>query len=252
MNITVNSIKVNYTDEGSGSPVLFLHGWASSIIPFTRLINTLKPTHRVIAVDFPGCGESDTMQEPWDIDDYCDFVLEFLRLIDVKDPVLIGHSHGGRVIMKLVGDGRILPPKIIFLDAAGLIPKKKLKQKIKAKSYKIIKGVLTLPVIRNHSGKLLERARNHFGSKDYNSAPGVLRKTLVNVVNVDLRHLLPNIKCPTLLIWGENDTATPLSDAKIIESLIKDSGLCVIKGGGHFSFLDSPYEACAILKSFLG
>ena len=74
----------------------------------------------------------------------------------------------------------------------------------------------------------------------------------MKLVNTDLRHLLPNIKCPTLLIWGDKDTATPLSDAKIIESLIDDSGLCVIKDTGHFSFCEKPYEANAIIKSFLG
>lgn len=252
MNIKIDGLNINYIDEGEGSAVLFLHGWGSSILPFTRLINTLKVNHRVVAVDFPGCGESDTMDTPWDIDDYCDFVVKFIDELKIDNPVLIGHSHGGRVIMKLVGSGLLSPPKIVFLDAAGLIPKKSLKQKIRAKSFKIIKKVLTLPVIKNFSASLLDKARKHYGSADYNAAPPVLRQTLVNVVNVDLRHLLPNIKCPTLLIWGENDTATPLTDAKIIESLIKDSGLCVIKGGGHFAFLDSPYEACAILKSFLG
>ncbi len=252
MQINIDGLNINYIDKGEGEEILFLHGWGSSILPFSRLINTLKVNHRVVALDFPGCGESDTMVEPWDIDDYCSFVIKFIKAVNLKNPVLIGHSHGGRVIMKLAGSGQLNPPKIVFLDAAGLIPKKSLKQKFKAKSFKTIKWFLTLPVIKNFSGGLLEKARNHYGSADYNAAPPVLRKTLVNVVNTDLRHLLPNIACPTLLVWGENDTATPLSDAKIIESLIKDAGLCVIKGGGHFSFLDSPFEVDAILKSFLG
>ena len=252
MQINIDGLNINYIDEGEGEEILFLHGWGSSILPFTRLINTLKVNHRVVALDFPGCGESDTMAEAWDIDDYCNFVIKFINAVNLNNPVLVGHSHGGRVIMKLAGSKQLNPPKIVFLDAAGLIPKKSLKQKFKAKSFKIIKWFLALPVIKKYSGELLDKARKHYGSADYNAAPPVLRKTLVNVVNVDLRELLPNISCPTLLVWGENDTATPLSDAKIIESLIKDAGLCVIKGGGHFSFLDSPFEVCAILKSFLG
>lgn len=252
MYININGLNINYTDEGNGTPVLFLHGWGSSILPFSNLINTLKESHRVIAFDFPGCGKSDTMKEPWNIDDYCDFVLEFLKELKVENAVIIGHSHGGRVALKLVGENRLFPPKVVLIDSAGLIPKKSLKQKLRARTFKCIKKVLLLPIIKNFSGSLLEKARTHFGSADYNAAPPVLRKTLVNVVNVDLRDLLPNIKCPTLLIWGENDTATPLSDAQIMEKLIPDSGLCVIKDGGHFSFLDSPYEASAILKSFLG
>ena len=191
------------------------------------------------------------METPWNIDDYCEFVKKFISVVGLENPILIGHSHGGRVILKLVGSGMMSPPKIVLLDSAGLIPKKTAKQKMRAKSFKAIKKVLTLPVIKNHSEGLLDKARRHYGSADYNAAPEMFRKTMVSLVNTDLRGLLPNIKCPTLLIWGENDTATPLSDAKIIESLIPDAGLCVIKGTGHYSFCERPYEASAILRSFI-
>lgn len=138
-----------------------------------------------------------------------------------------------------------------MLDSAGLIPKKSLKQKCRAKSFKVIKRILTLPGLKGHTENLLDKARRHYGSADYNAAPEVLRKTMVSLVNTDLRDIIGNISCPTLLIWGENDTATPLSDAEIIKSLIPDSGLCVIKGTGHYSFCEKPYEAAAILRSFI-
>ena len=109
MKINIDGLNINYIDDGKGEAVLFLHGWGSSTIPFTRLINTLKETHRVVAIDFPGCGESDTMSEPWDIDDYCNFVLKVIEKLNIENPVLIGHSHGGRVIMKLVGSGLFSP-----------------------------------------------------------------------------------------------------------------------------------------------
>jgi len=178
-------------------------------------------------------------------------VLKFLDALGIKDPIMMGHSHGGRVTLYMTAKGLVNPEKIVLLDAAGLIPKKSFKQKFRAKSFKIIKWFLTLPVIRKFSGGLLDKARRHYGSADYNAAPEVLRKTLVSLVNTDLRDILPNIKCPSLLIWGENDDATPLSDAKIIESLIPDAGLCVIKGTGHFSFCERPYEANAIINSFI-
>lgn len=251
MEIIIDELKINYIEKGQGDPVLMLHGWGSSVVPFNGIINLLSLKYRVVAVDFPGCGQSDTMKEPWTVDSYCDFVVKFCKAVNITDPILIGHSHGGRVIMKLVGEKMINPPKVIFLDAAGLIPKKSFKKKFRIASFKIIKRVLTLPVIKNFSGELLQKARNHYGSADYKAAPEVLRKTMVNVVNTDLRHLLPAFSCPTLLIWGECDTDTPLRDARIIESLIADAGLCVIKGAGHFAFLDNPVQTAAILKSFL-
>lgn len=251
MEITVKNLKINYVDEGSGTPILLLHGWGSGNIAFRGIINALRDRFRLIAPDFPGCGGSETMAEPWTLSDYEDFVLEFLEKLGIENPITMGHSHGGRVTLSLCAKGRLTPPKIVLLDAAGLIPKKSLKQKARAKSFKIIKGALTLPVIKNYSGNLLEKARKHYGSADYNAAPQVLRSTLVNLVNTDLRDIIGNIKCPTLLTWGENDTATPLSDAKIIESLIPDAGLCVIKGAGHFSFVENPVQTNAILNSFL-
>lgn len=251
MEIVIDSMKINYVEKGEGAPILMLHGWGSSVIPYTRIIDLLSRKYRVVAVDFPGCGGSDTMDSPWTVDDYCDFTVKFAKAVNMENPILMGHSHGGRVIMKLVGDKMMSPEKVVFFDCAGLIPKKSFKKKMRIFSYKFIKRILTLPVIKRFSGKLLEKARNHYGSADYKAAPQVLRQTMVNVVNTDLRRLLPNFNCPTLLIWGENDTDTPLRDAKTIESLIPDCGLCVIKGAGHFSFLDGAVQTERILQSFL-
>ncbi len=252
MNVNVKGLNISYEEVGSGDGILLLHGWGSSNQVYKGIMNLMKDKYRLVAPDFPGCGSSEIMKSAWTLDDYVDFVLEFMDAVGLENPILVGHSHGGRVSLKLAADKKVLSPKIILLDSAGLIPVKTFKQKFRAKSFKFIKLVLSLPVIKNFSGQLLEKARNHYGSADYNAAPPVLRQTLVSLVNTDLRDILHNIKCPTLLIWGENDTATPLSDAKIIESRIADAGLCVIKGAGHFAFCEQPYQTNAIIKSFLG
>ena len=111
--------------------------------------------------------------------------------------------------------------------------------------------MLTLPGFKSHTEGLLNKARGYFGSADYSSAPEVMRKTMVNLVNDDMTPYIDGIKAPTLLIWGENDTATPLYMAKILEKTISDCGLCVIKNTGHWSFVERPVEAHAILNSFL-
>jgi len=251
MIIDIDGLKIEYTEKGEGIPVLLLHGWGSSFDVYKGITEALCDRCRLVAVNFPGCGNSDTMKEPWKLEDYCDFVLKFMKAVNLENPIMIGHSHGGRVTLKMAAEGMVEPAKIVLLDSAGLIPKKTARQKFRAKSFKIIKRVLTLPVIKNYSEGLLDKARRHYGSADYNAAPEVLRKTLVSLVNTDLRDIISNIKCPTLLIWGDNDTATPLADAKIIESLIPDAGLCVLEGTGHYSFCEKPYQAHAILRSFI-
>ena len=247
----IDGLNIEYIEQGEGLPVLMLHGWGSSFEFYKGIISALSNRCRVVAVNFPGCAGSETMKEPWTLQDYCDFVLKFMKAVNLENPILIGHSHGGRVILKMTAEKMVNPPKIVLLDSAGLIPKKSLKQKFRAKSFKVIKRALTLPIIKNYSGELLDKARKHYGSADYNAAPEVLRKTLVSLVNTDLRDIIPNITCPTLLIWGEKDTATPLSDAKIIESLIKDSGLCVYENAGHFAFFEQQGRTIAILNSFI-
>lgn len=251
MEINIDGLKIEYSESGSGNPILLLHGWGSSFDVYASIIKNLETRARVVALNFPGCKQSEVMKSPWTLNDYCDFVVKFCEALDIKDPIVFGHSHGGRVALYLAAKKMLNIKKLVLLDSAGLIPKKTFKQKLRARNFKTIKKVLSLPVIRNHSENLLNKARNHYGSADYNAAPPVLRKTLVSLVNTDLRDILPDISCPTLLIWGENDTATPLSDAKIIEGLIPDCGLCVLKGVGHYSFVERPYDTNAILNSFI-
>lgn len=253
MTVNICGLDINYKTCGdAGRPdILMLHGWGASMEPFDFLIKHLSQSFRVTAFDFPGCGGSRIMGEPWDVEDYAELTVKLIDKLGLKNPVLIGHSNGGRVIMQLCGTGMLSPEKIVLFGAAGIKHKKTLRQRLRQAAFKTIKRVLLLPGIKKHSAGLLERARAHFGSADYRSAPEVLRQTMVRLLARDMRPLLPGIKASTLLIYGENDTATPVSDAEEIAGFIKDSGVCVIKGAGHFCFLDSPYETAAILDAFL-
>ena len=91
---------------------------------------------------------------------------------------------------------------------------------------------------------------NHVGSADYKASAPVLRETMKTILNEDMSQLLPNIKVPTLLIWGTNDKDTPISDAKKMENLIPDSGLVEYKNSGHFSYLENLQNCNAVLNEF--
>ena len=98
---------------------------------------------------------------------------------------------------------------------------------------------------------VLNKIRTKKGSSDYSNSTPKMRAILSKVVNEDLKHVMPSIKCPTLLIWGEKDTATPIGDAKIMEKLIPDAGLVSFPNAGHYSFLDNAFQYQAVLRSFL-
>ena len=225
MNIKIADIDIHYEKFGDETlpAALFMHGWGADISLYKRLLETIGNKYCVYAADFPGCGMSGQLQTPWTLDDYAEFILSFIGRLNITPVLMIGHSHGGRCALKLAGEGFLNPQKIILLDSAGVVNKPKLKKRLRRVTYKTVKNVLSLPLIRKFSRNLLDKARSHFGSADYKNANPVMRQTLVSLVNTDLRLLFPKIKASTLLIWGENDTDTPLSDGKLMESLIPDA-----------------------------
>ena len=252
MKININNTEIDYTVRGDGKPVLLLHGWGSNKEVYKSIIDQLCDRFKVYALDFPGCGESELPAQPLVLEDYEKLVLDFCEKFDIKNPILMGHSHGGRVILSLLGNRLMTADKVVLFDSAGVVIKKSFKVRAKIKTFKALKKCLALPLFDNEREDILKRAQKFFGSADYAAAPQVMRQTMVNVVNRDLTPILQNIDCPVLLIWGENDNDTPLSCAKIMEQNIKDCGLCVLSGCGHYSFLQKPYDTAAILNSFLG
>lgn len=254
MQITIDNLDIEYDIFGDDDapPILMLHGWGSSFQAFRPIIDSLKNSYKVVGFNLPGCGASSEMETPWTVKEYADLTQKFMNKLDLKDPILIGHSHGGRIAMYMAANGMTSPKKMVLLGSAGIKAKKSFESRVKIRTFKLVKGFLSCPIWRKSAAKTLDKARNYFGSADYKSASPVLRQTLVNLVNSDIREILPKIGASVLLIYGEKDTATPVSAAKIIESKIKDCGLCIIKDAGHFAFLDSPHEVNAIINSFLG
>ena len=253
MECVVKGLKIYYEKKGQGDTVLLLHGWASSVQPYRALIDQLSAKYQVIAVDFPGMGQSEEPKEPWDVDGYADFVLAFLEQFKLSKLSLIGHSYGGRVIIKLAN--RALPfaiGKIVLIDSAGIKPPASKKKNARQRRYKIGKWFLSRKLIAKLFPNALEKLKVKFGSADYVAASPMMRQCLVKAVNEDLTHLLPGVKAPTLLVWGDRDTATPLSDAKLMEKAIPDAGLAVIPGTGHFSFVENPYLFGRIMASYFG
>ncbi|MDE6555887.1 MAG: alpha/beta hydrolase, partial [Duncaniella sp.] len=139
----------------------------------------------------------------------------------------------------------------ILVDAAGIKPRRSFGYYRKVYTFKAMKRLMYLVYGREEAERRLDRRRAKAGSSDYAQASPMMRRILSKVVNEDLTSELPKIKAPTLLIWGENDTATPLSDAKKMERLIPDAGLVSYPGCGHYSFLDNPGGFAAVLTSFL-
>ena len=247
--IEISNVTLNYTVEGEGRPVVLMHGWGCNLTTVASINNLLTPGFRVYNIDFPGFGKSTEPTTVWGVDDYAVMMEEFMRREGIVDPILIGHSFGGRVAIVLGSRNKI--HKIILVDAAGVKPRRSLRYYFKVYSYKAVRHTLPLLVGRSCAEDLLNRYRKKVGASDYSNASPRMRQIMSRVVNEDLCHLMPKIACPTLLIWGALDTATPVSDARKMERLIPDAGLVVFEGVGHYSFLENPLQFAAVVNSFL-
>lgn len=249
MIIELSDIKVNYTVSGKGPDMILMHGWGCQASTLASIAKVAVETHRVYNIDFPGFGSSQEPSEIWGVEDYAHMLRQFVEKLDIKNPVLLGHSFGGRV--GIVYASRYPVDKLILVDAAGVKPKRSISYYIKVYSFKTMKRLAPIVMGKKKAAEYIERQRTKRGSSDYSSSTPMMRSVMSKVVNEDLRHLMPRIKAPTLLIWGEDDTATPMRDARIMEKLIPGAGLVSFPGCGHYSFLDNPMQFAAVLRSFL-
>ncbi len=254
MNTEVNGYNIRYKYSGSGEKLaVVLQGWGTKLEVYDSVAASIGSKYRVLTFDLPGFGESTEPREAWSVDDYVDFFLAFMEKLGEKKAVLIGHSYGGRMIIKLAARHQkaLAIEKIVLIDSAGIVPKKTFKQKFKIRKYKIMKKIMNLKIMRFIFGSVVDDWGKNQGSADYRAASPVMKKCLVKAVNEDLSECLPLVSEETLLIWGDKDTATPISDAKKMDSLLPNSGLAEIKGAGHYSFLEQPVLFGNIINAFL-
>lgn len=249
--IDVNGLRLHYDESGpeSGATVVLLHGWGCDHTTLASVRKLLERKMHVFSFDLPGFGKTQEPEEVWGIERYTQFTEEAFKALGIENPVLLGHSFGGRISILFSSRNKV--NKVILVDAAGVRPRHSLKWHFKVYSYKLAKRVYPLLLGKEKAQERIDRARAKRGSSDYNNAPPMMRAILSKCVNEDLCRVMPVIKAPTLLIWGEEDAATPLADAKKMERLIPDAGLVSFPGCGHYSFLDNPGGFRAVINSFL-
>ena len=239
MKIKIDNLNINYIQYGEGSDILLLHGWGQNIEMMKLLGDNFADNHRITILDFPGFGESDEPLSPWTIKDYSLLIEKLVKELDIKKPVVMGHSFGGRVAIYYSSNNPI--EKLVLFGSPCIRKDKELPL-----SVKILKGIKKLPGM----DKLGEYMKQYIGSRDYKAASPIMRQTLVNVVNEDLTPYAMQIEEPTLLIWGQDDTEPPVSDAKELEQIMNDAALIVLPGT-HYAYLENLNQVVNILNSFI-
>ena len=238
MKINVKNLSINYIQYGEGNDIVLLHGWGQNIEMMRPIGANFQDRFRITILDFPGFGESEEPKEAWTIEDYELMLEEFLKNVNVKKPIVIGHSFGGRVAIRYSARNPI--SKLVLFGSPCIRIQEELSLGVK-----ILKKLKTLPGLND----LGEYMKKFIGSRDYKAASPIMRQTLVNVVNEDLSKFAREIEEPTLLIWGTNDTEAPLNEAKELEKIMLDAALITLPGT-HYAYLENLPRVVTILDNF--
>ena len=201
--------------------VVALHGWGRSGADFTKILSGLP----ALAIHLPGFGPTAPPDKVWGTPEYAELVAEAIE--PFAPVVLVGHSFGGRIAVRIAASRPELVSGIV-LTGAPLI---RLTAKTKPNpGYRIFRFLNRAGIV---SDKAMEKRRRKSGSADYLAAQGVMRDIMVKTVNENYEADLAKIKAPTWLVWGENDTAAPVAAGRVASEKISGSKWKLIPGEGH-------------------
>lgn len=239
---TYQDIKINYIRYGKGKDtIVLLHGWGQNIEMMKMVADPFESDYDIVIIDLPGHGKSEEPKRVYTLYDFVDCVKSLLDSLNIKNPILIGHSFGGKI--SLIYASMYEVKKLILFGSPFKCEIKKLSLKTK-----MLKTAKKIPGLN----KLEGFAKKHIGSTDYKNASPLMRQILVEHVNLDITDDVKNIKCPTLIIWGTLDAEVPVERAYELENLISDSGVVIYENCTHYAYLERLGQTINVLKSFLG
>ena len=243
MEAIINGVKTNYQTFGEGKPFLILHGWGSNSERWQVVAEIIAKgipegagPFRVIVPDLPGFGKSDAFSVAWNMNNYINWLEEFIKELNIREFYLAGHSFGGALAVKLT----IKHPqdvKKLFLVAAASVRKRTAQKSALKNISKIVKNFAFLPFydfFRKAFYKFIIR------KSDYPYVEGIMKETFKNVISEDLSQFTGFIRTPTVIIWGDKDKSTPVEDAYFMNNKIKNSKLFIINGAGHILNKECP------------
>ncbi len=240
--MNIKDVYVNFIQYGnkSGKNIVLLHGWGQNIEMMDPIGKRLQKDFYITIIDLPGFGKSSEPTYGYTVYDYFEIVDELLRKLKIKNPIMIGHSFGGRISIIYAAKKGV--EKLVLLASP-------FKRSVKKNTFKIklLKFLKKVPVVK----ELESYMKTKIGSRDYRNATPIMRLILVNTVNEDLTEYLKQIESPTLFIWGDLDTEAPLEDAKYAETIMKDAGLIIYQGATHYAYLERINEVINVLNVFL-
>ncbi len=249
MNLITEKLDIRVKVSGGGLPILMIHGWKDSLDTFDTLTEELEQDYKIIRIDLPGFGKSQSPAEPWGSSEYADFVSKvLLKLEESELYAVIVHSMGARIMINALARRAVVTEKFIIIAGAGIPQKKGIKNQsfnVLAKGGKIASSILPDAQQKKLREKLYKTA-----DSDYLGA-GELEETFKKLVAEDSRRYAPDVHAKTLLIYSSNDRQIPVADGEEFAQLIPNSELVVVEKLGHNIHKNDPEKVLELIKEFL-
>lgn len=221
------------------TPIVILHGWGLSAASYMPLLRELRRNHKkVFAPDFPGFDSIDVPKRAYTLEDYVSFLHNYLSKHNIKYPIFIAHSFGGRVALRYQALYPDAVKALILTGTPGFTPVAKRKLVLYILLAKIGGMFFSFPLLN----RMKNRIRNWYyylvGARDFYRARGVMQETFKNIVQESLLDNMKKVHVPTLLIWGEHDIIVPISIAKKMQTTIPKAKLVILQGKSHSVLFD--------------
>jgi len=187
------------------------------------------------------------VSSPYNLDRYSDWLNKYIKINKINNPILLGHSFGGSVCLNYLSKYPNKKTKLILVNAAIIRNKFSLKRKLYYSFTHLLKPIFDFLKIKTYLLKAIG-----LKNSDYqNISNPIMKLTFNQIIFSDLSNVAKKITNKTLIIWGENDNTTPLTQGKKINQLIQSSTLKIIPDTGHFPFIDDPIEFVNHLNNFV-
>ncbi len=259
MKAHIHGITIAYTDQGQGLPVVFLHGFPLNRRMWSPQVDALSAQCRIITVDLRGHGESDAPLWRYTIDQFADDLNGLLDHLSLSRVVLVGLSMGGYILFGFYRKYAERVRGLVLTDTRAQADTDEVRsgrfamaQTAYARGAEPIAEMMLPKLLcsntRESRPDLVEQVRTIILEMPLSGLVGDL---MAMAERPDSVSLLKEISCPTLVMVGEFDQATPPSDARVMAEGIRGAQLRVIAGAAHLPNLEQPEAYNQALASFL-
>ena len=261
--VMIDGLEVHYKDEGSGIPIVLLHGTSASLHTWDGWTEELIKNYRVIRMDLPAFGVTEANENnQYDLNSYSQFLESFLNKLDLNEFILAGNSLGGSISWFYTANHKDQVKQLILLDPAGFPSQKERPLVFRLAEVPLLSLALkhitpkffikdNLEQVYFDDSKVTDELIERYHQMILREGSRTAFVERAKLEGADNTYLLNLIKTPTLIIWGENDLWIPVEDGQKFKDRIANSSLVIMKETGHVPMEEKPFESVEYAIDFI-